>query len=130
MDAGFRVLPGVFLEAGYEYHNKEDSLGSRWNMGLAFRFDLPGLRGLGLGSSDYTKPDMWRPVEREKRVLYEERLAVPRVVLTTEDVRVAEGGTVTVRGIIGKPIKQDVVVHLVVRSTSTANSKNRLEVMN
>ena len=120
VDAGFRVLPGVFLEAGYEYHNKEDSLGSRWNMGLAFRFDLPGLQGSGFNSSGYIKPDIWRPVEREKRVLYEERLAVPRVNLTTEDVRVAEGGTATITGVIAKPIKQDAVLHLVVHSTSTA----------
>ena len=122
VDAGFRVLPGVFLEAGYEYHNKEDSLGSRWNMGLAFRFDLPGLQGSGFGSSGYTKPDLWRPVEREKRVLYEERLAVPRVELTTEeeDVRVAEGDTATITGVIAKPLKQDAALHLVMHSTSTA----------
>ncbi|MCY4054252.1 MAG: inverse autotransporter beta domain-containing protein, partial [Hyphomicrobiales bacterium] len=122
VDAGFRVLPGVFLEAGYEYHNKEDSLGSRWNMGLAFRFDLPGLQGSGFGSPGYIKPDLWRPVEREKRVLYEERLAVPRVELTTEeeDVRVAEGGTATITGVIAKPLKQDAALHLVMDSTSTA----------
>ena len=123
VDAGFRVLPGIFLEAGYEYHNKEDSLGSRWNMGLAFRFDLPGLQGSGFGPSGYEKPDLWRPVEREKRVLYEERLAVPRVNLTTEeeeDVRVAEGGTATITGVIAKPLKQDAALHLVMHSTSTA----------
>ncbi|MCY4053570.1 MAG: inverse autotransporter beta domain-containing protein, partial [Hyphomicrobiales bacterium] len=122
VDAGFRVLPGIFLEAGYEYHNKEDSLGSRWNMGLAFRFDLPGLQGSGFGPSGYEKPDLWRPVEREKRVLYEERLAVPRVELTTEeeDVRVAEGGTATITGVIAKPLKQDAALHLVMHSTSTA----------
>ena len=122
VDAGFRVLPGIFLEAGYEYHNKEDSLGSRWNMGLAFRFDLPGLQGSGFGSPGYIKPDLWRPVEREKRVLYEERLAVPRVELTTEeeDVRVAEGGTAMITGVIAKPLKQDAALHLVMHSTSTA----------
>ena len=124
VDAGFRVLPGIFLEAGYEYHNKEDSLGSRWNMGLAFRFDLPGLQGSGFGSPGYIKPDLWRPVEREKRVLYEERLAVPRVALTTEDgdgdMRVAEGGTATITGVIAKPLKQDAALHLVMHSTSTA----------
>ena len=122
VDAGFRVLPGIFLEAGYEYHNKEDSLGSRWNMGLAFRFDLPGLQGSGFNSSGYIKPDLWRPVEREKRVLYEERLAVPRVNLTTdeEDVRVAEGDTATITGVIAKPLKQDAALHLVMDSTSTA----------
>ena len=121
VDAGLRVLPGVFLEAGYEYHNKEDSLGSRWNMGLVFRFDLPGLQGSGFNSSGYIKPDLWRPVEREKRVLYEERLAVPRVNLTTEeDVRVAEGDTATITGVIAKPLKQDAALHLVMDSTSTA----------
>ena len=124
VDAGFRVLPGIFLEAGYEYHNEEDSLGSRWNMGLAFRFDLPGLQGSGFGPSGYEKPDLWRPVEREKRVLYEERLAVPQVALTTEDgdgdIRVAEGGTAMITGVIAKPLKQDAALHLVMHSTSTA----------
>ena len=124
VDAGFRVLPGIFLEAGYEYHNEEDSLGSRWNMGLAFRFDLPGLQGSGFGPSGYEKPDLWRPVEREKRVLYEERLAVPQVALTTEDgdgdIRVAEGGTAMITGVIAKPLKQDAALHLVMDSTSTA----------
>ena len=75
LKAGVRVLPGLFLEAGYEYHNSEDSLGSRWNMGLGLRFDLPGLQGSGSGSSGYAKPDPWQVVGREKRILYEERLA-------------------------------------------------------
>ena len=35
--AGFRILPGVFLEGGYESHDSDDSLDSRWNAGLVFR---------------------------------------------------------------------------------------------
>ncbi|MCY4034060.1 MAG: inverse autotransporter beta domain-containing protein, partial [Hyphomicrobiales bacterium] len=122
IEGGVRVLPGVFLEAGYEHHNEEHLLDSRWTMGLAFRFQLPGLQGSGSGFSGYAKPDLWRPVEREKRILYEERLAASRVELTTEEegVRVAEGGTATITGVIAKPLKQDAALHLVMHSTSTA----------
>ena len=120
IEGGVRVLPGVFLEAGYEHRNKEDSLDSRWNMGLAFRFDLSGVQGSDSGSSGRIKPDLWRVVKREKRILYEERLTVPQVVLATEDARVAEGGTATITGVIAKPVKRDVALHLVMHSTSTA----------
>ena len=91
VDGGIRILPGVFLEAGYERHDEDGSLGSRWNTGLAFRFSLPGLEG-ETGSKRVPKTNLWQLVEREKRVLYEEREAVSRIQLVSRASTVL-GGT-------------------------------------
>ncbi|MCY4049261.1 MAG: inverse autotransporter beta domain-containing protein, partial [Hyphomicrobiales bacterium] len=79
--AGYLIYPGVFLQGGYERHDSDDSLDSRWNAELAFRFSLPDLQGV---KSYETKAqaNLWEPVEREKRILYEEREAVPPVRLS------------------------------------------------
>ena len=117
---GYRILPGVFAELGYERHDSKESLGSRWNAGLAFRFDLPGLEGSDSAQEGYGAPDLWRPVEREKRILYEERLALPRVHLRAEDARIAEGGTGVVSGTLTSALAGEAELHLMVHSSSTA----------
>ena len=117
---GYRILPGVFAEWGYERHDSKESLGSRWNAGLAFRFDLPGLEGSDSAQEGYGAPDLWRPVEREKRILYEERLALPRVRLRAEDARIAEGGTGVVSGTLTSALAGEAELHLMVHSSSTA----------
>ena len=127
IEGGYRLRPGIFLEAGYEYHNKEDSLDSRWNMGLAFRYSLPGFEGSGFGPSGYAKPDLWRPVEREKRILYEERIDFS-VRLETEEAIIAEPGslggrpaTTTVTGVLsGRDLRPDETLEVVLDEGTTA----------
>ena len=127
IEGGYRVRPGIFLEAGYEYHNKEDSLDSRWNVGLAFRYSLPGFEGSGFGPSGYAKPDLWRPVEREKRILYEERIDFS-VRLEAEEAVIAEPGslggrpaTTMVTGVLsGRDLRPDETLEVVLDEGTTA----------
>ncbi len=127
-DAGIRIVPGVFLEGGWEGHDETVSLDQRWNAGLAFRFSLPDFKGASYGEGGLSS-NLWKFVEREKRILYEERLGIPRVNLTDamyedeEDERaggVAEGNTVTIPADIGKPLDEDVMLHIMIAETSTA----------
>ncbi|MCY4049792.1 MAG: inverse autotransporter beta domain-containing protein, partial [Hyphomicrobiales bacterium] len=125
-DAGFRISPGVFLEAGYERHNKDESIGSRWNTGLAVRFNLPGLDGVIAPSDSSFSPDLFKPVEREKRILYEEREAVPRIQLvprrtgTSLQMLVEEGSTVTIAGELAR-LPVPVMLQLAIDDASTAD---------
>ncbi len=119
-EAGFHILPGIFLEAGYERQDEDSSIGSQWSTGLAFRFTIPGLDGLNAFEDSTAAPNLFEPVKREKRILYEERKAIPQVVLSTESERIAEGETAVIRGLIGKTLAQDAEVHLTVHSNSTA----------
>ncbi|MCY4053375.1 MAG: hypothetical protein OXE98_05800, partial [Hyphomicrobiales bacterium] len=70
--------------------------------------------------------NLWKLVEREKRILYEERLGIPRVNLTAMTARVVEpaatGGseTVTIMADLGKPLEEDVTLNIMVAETSTA----------
>ena len=127
-DAGIRIVPGVFLEGGWEGHDETVSLDQRWNAGLAFRFSLPDFKGASYGEGGLSS-NLWKFVEREKRILYEERLGIPRVNLIDavyedeEDERaggVAEGNTVTIPADIGKPLDEDVMLHIMIAETSTA----------
>ena len=90
IEAGYRIYPGVFLQSGYEKHDSGDSLGSRWDVGLAFRFSLPDLDGAVVLADPATEPNLYEPVEREERILYKERLGIPRVSLEVMSARVAE----------------------------------------
>ena len=127
-DAGIRIVPGVFLEGGWERHDETVSLDRRWNAGLAFRFSLPDFKGASYGDGDMSS-NLWKVVEREKRILYEERLGIPRVNIPdvmygdAEDQRVgavSEGNTVTVMAELGKPLDEDVTLSIMVAETSTA----------
>ena len=124
-DAGIRIVPGVFLEGGWERHDETVSLDERWNAGLAFRFSLPGFEGASYGDGGLSS-NLWKLVEREKRILYEERLGIPRVNLTAMTARVVEpaatGGseTVTIMADLGKPLEEDVTLNITVAETSTA----------
>ena len=127
-DAGIRIVPGVFLEGGWEGHDETVSLDQRWNAGLAFRFSLPDFKGASYGEGGLSS-NLWKFVEREKRILYEERLGIPRVsfadtVYEDDDDEqvggVAEGNTVTIPADIGKPLDEDVMLHIMIAETSTA----------
>ena len=135
IEVGYRIYPGVFLHGGYERQDSGDSLGSRWNAGLAFQFSLPGLDGATVLADAGTAPGLYEPVEREKRILYEERLGIPRVHLSALDengqpVRGArsvmepesedETVTVEVMAELGKPLDEDVMLNIVVAESSTA----------
>ena len=120
-DAGFRVLPGVFVEGGYEHHDSEDSLGSRWSAGLSVRFALPGLDGaMDFESGNLSSPYLWRVVEREKRILYEEFIGLPRVNLTASHSVQMEGEMATVTLALSDPLEEDVELHLITHEASTA----------
>ena len=80
-DVGVRILPGVFIEGGWEQHDAEVSLEERWNVGFAFRFSLPDFGGASYGRRRMST-DLYKIVNREKRILYEEREAVPKVRLS------------------------------------------------
>ena len=120
LDAGVRILPGVFLEAGYERHDEDDSLGSRWKTGLAFRFILPGLDSVPALHDAAAVPDLFEPVGREKRILYEERLGIPRANLTATHTSRAEGETAVVTLELSDALNEDVALHLIIDESSTA----------
>ena len=106
IDAGLRIIPGVFLEGSLQNHDDDVSLGRRASVGLAFRFSLPGLKGKSYGDSGRVL-SLYKPVHREKRILYEEREANSPVQLTpvdesgqplTRTSTIEEGNTVTIAG--------------------------------
>ena len=121
-EAGFHILPGIFLEAGYERQDEDSSIGSQWSTGLAFRFTLPGLDGLNAFEDSTAAPNLFEPVKREKRILYEERQELPRATLAAMPARVEEGNDVTVRVVLGKAIEQNVFFSVAALSSSTANT--------
>ena len=134
IEAGYRIYPGVFLQGGYEKHDSGDSLGSRWNAGLAFRFSLPGLDGSVTLADAGTAPSLYEPVEREKRILYEERLGIPKVNLSALDadgnpvrgaitVMEPESGSAmaVIMAELGKPLAEDVMLNIVIAESSTAD---------
>ncbi len=127
LDGAVRLLPGVFLEAGYERHDEDISLGSRWNTGLAFRFNLPDLDGAISFFDPAPAPNLFEPVEREKRILYEERLSLPRISLTVtnanvgEPVTANETETAVIEAELGEPLNEDITLHIIIAETSTAD---------
>ena len=105
-DLGLRILPGIFLEGGWERHDEEVSFEERWNVGFAFRFSLPDFEGASYGNGEMST-NLYKIVDREKRILYEEREAAPPVRLRPVDENgmelspqsfLAEGDTVTIVG--------------------------------
>ena len=121
-EAGFHILPGIFLEAGYERQDEDSSIGSQWSTGLAFRFTLPGLDGLNAFEDSTAAPNLFEPVKREKRILYEERQELPQATLTAMPARVEEGNDVTVRVVLGKAIEENVFFSVAALSSSTADA--------
>ena len=124
ISAGYRVYPGVFLEAGYEYHD-DRSVDEEWNLGLAFRYSLPEMEGIGGNGTGSTRaPDLWRIVDRERRILYEERSSHGRAsaALKAADTRVEEGESVAVQVVLSEAVEADVSFSLVADSSSTADT--------
>ncbi|MCY4052540.1 MAG: inverse autotransporter beta domain-containing protein, partial [Hyphomicrobiales bacterium] len=116
LDFGVRILPGVFAEASWERHKDNIVLDERIFAGLAFRFSLPDFEGASYGSGEMTS-NLYKIVDREKRILYEERQA-DNIILTPSG-SVVEGGTVTVAIQLREPSAEDVVINLVGSGTAT-----------
>ena len=116
IDFGVRVMPGVFVEAGWEKHKDDLVLDERIFAGLAFRFSLPDLKGASYGDGS-TSANLYKIVDREKRILYEEREA-DNIILTPSGT-VEEGGTVTVAIQLREPSAEDVVINLIGSGTAT-----------
>ena len=117
IDFGIRVMPGVFVEAGWEKHKDDLVLDERIFAGLAFRFSLPDLKGASYGDGS-TSANLYRIVDREKRILYEERESDGILLIPSEGV-IEEGGTVTVAVQLREPSAEDVVINLIGSGTAT-----------
>ena len=120
-DAGLRLMPGVFLEGRLERHDKKASFGRRASVGLAFRFTLPNLDGKSYGDGG-TVLNLYRSVDRESRILYEEREAGG--ILLSHDANggsVAEGGTVNVSVRLRRALAEDVTLNFVGGGSATYN---------
>ena len=126
LNAGIRVFPGVFLEGGWERHDEDLSLDSRWNAGLAFRFSLPDFKGTGYGDGSMSS-NLWQIVEREKRILYEERVAGPSVSLDRregESGNLREGGAANIQVRLDEVLEENVTLNLVGGGTATYGMDN------
>ena len=123
LEGGYRVLPGVFLEGGYEHHDSRDSLGSRWNAGLAFRFSLPDFEGATGEGGRLATPNLWELADREQRIVYEERLGiVPSVALVGSFATMEEGdGTFAMTFNFDRPLEREVTVVIEPTTGSTVN---------
>ena len=112
LDFGVRILPGVFAEASWERHKDNIVLDERIFAGLAFRFSLPGFQGASYGSGEMTS-NLYKIVDREKRILYEERVGLPSVSLSADSTSVAEGDTATITLTLGKALGSDATFNLI-----------------
>ncbi|MCY4033289.1 MAG: inverse autotransporter beta domain-containing protein [Hyphomicrobiales bacterium] len=121
IDFGVRVMPGVFVEAGWEKHKDDLVLDERIFAGLAFRFSLPDLKGASYGDGSMSA-NLYKIVDREKRILYEERVAGPTVSIVrtgSETIAADEEVTVAVDVQLSEVLAEDVTINLVGSGTAT-----------
>ena len=111
LDAGLRLMPGVFLEGRLESHDKA-SLGRRASVGLAFRFNLPNFDGKSYGEGVRVS-NLWSPVDRESRILYEERESGPTVSLSASSMEITEGGMATLTLTLNEMLEADATFNLI-----------------
>ena len=121
VDAGVRIIPGVFLEGSLQRHDKDVSLGQRAKVGLALRFSLPGFEGKSYGGVG-NPSDLYKIVEREKRILYEEREDGPTVSFTLREGEIVEeGGTVNVEILLDEALEEGATLNLIGSGSATYN---------
>ena len=123
LDFGVRILPGVFAEASWERHKDNIVLDERIFAGLAFRFSLPDFEGASYGSGEMTS-NLYKIVDREKRILYEERVGVPSVSIVrtgNETIAADEEVTVAVDVQLSEALAENVTINLVGSGTATYN---------
>ncbi|MCY4033288.1 MAG: inverse autotransporter beta domain-containing protein [Hyphomicrobiales bacterium] len=118
-DVGLRIFPGVFIEADWEKHQEDFIIDQRFKLGLAFRFSLPDFEGQSYAGGSIPT-DLYKIVDREKRVLYEEREVLNEVEeeelsflsLTAESLSISEGETTTLTVRLDEAVSEDVVINL------------------
>ena len=115
IDGGFRIFPGFFLEGSLQQHD-DASIGRRASVGVAVRFSLPDLTGKSYGNGGEVS-NLYKFVERERRILYEERES--HGIFLLPDGSVVEGGTVNVAVQLRKAAVADVVINLVGTGSAT-----------
>ena len=121
IDAGIRIIPGIFLEGKLQRHDKDASLGQRASAGLAFRFSLPDFKGKSYGSGEGAS-SLYKIVEREKRILYEEREAGPKVsIVRGGDVAgdIMEGDMVELDIRLNEALEEDVALNFIGSGSAT-----------
>ena len=92
--------------------------------GLAFRFSLPDFEGANYGSGEMNS-NLYKIVDREKRILYEERVGVPSVsIVHTGSESVAEGDTVEFGTRLSEALAEDVTLNLVGTGSAEYGSSN------
>ena len=126
-DVGLRIFPGVFIEADWEKHQEDFIIDQRFKLGLAFRFSLPDFEGQSYVGG-LIPTDLYKIVDREKRVLYEEREVLNEVEeeedeeplseeaailsLSAESTSISEGETTTLTISLSKAVDENVVINL------------------
>ena len=121
LDFGVRILPGVFAEASWERHKDDIVLDERIFAGLAFKFSLPYFEGASYGDGSMSA-NLYKIVDREKRILYEERVGVPSVSIVRtgiEAIAADEEVTVAVDVRLSEVLAEDVTINLVGSGTAT-----------
>ena len=113
VDGGIRIFPGFFLEGSLQHHD-DASLGRRASIGVAVRFSLPDLTGKSYRNSGGVS-NLYKFVDREKRILYEEREAVPKVNLVASGT----GNTRNVAVQLDEVFTEDVVLNLIGTGSAT-----------
>ena len=119
-DVGLRIFPGVFIEGDWEKHQEDFIVDQRFKLGLAFRFSLPDFKGQSYAGGSIPT-DLYKIVDREKRVLYEEREVLneveeveepPFLLLSAESTSILEGETVALTVGLREAVSEDVVINL------------------
>ena len=131
-DAGIRVLPGVFIEGGWEHHDEDVSIDNRWNAGLAFRFSLPNFKGASYGDGSMAS-NLHRIVEREKRILYEERVAGPSATIARAEgqsgnLREDNDNPASIQIRLSEALEEDVMLYLVGSGEATYGASGDYQV--
>ena len=120
VDGGIRIFPGFFLEGSLQQHD-DASIGRRASVGVAVRFSLPDLTGKSYGDNGKVS-NLYKFVERERRILYEERVTGPRVSIVrtgTEAIVADEEVTILVDVQLSEALAENVTINLVGSGTAT-----------
>ena len=102
------------------------SLDSRWNAGLALRFSLPDFKGASYGDGSASS-NLYRIVEREKRILYEERVAGPTVSLArgeSGNLEENDDSSASIQVRLSEAFEEDVTLNLVGSGSATYGTDN------
>ena len=115
LDASVRIVDGVFIEGGYEKHDDDASIGERLNLGVAFKFSLPDFKGRSYEDVSMSS-DLYQIVDREKRILYEERES-DGIILSAS----GEGNTRNVSVQLRRAATEDIVLNFIGSGSATYN---------